>query len=581
MQVNVLLVDDEPGIIQALRRMLRSQSWQLFEANDGEEALEILRNERIHVMVTDFKMPRRDGISLCQEARRISPYTYRLLLSGQVDYAALREAWHAGDVHRFVAKPWDNTLLTMDIEEGVQQQRLLDRTHQFGQAIATNSAVMLTDDNWVVRLANPKMCDVLGTREEDLLGRNLFSVGVSAEDVTQEAEVTRQTEQGHTWLGHFTLHDQSRQQVPAWMAIAPLGPRYRLCVCDIIGDNARLPDSPVDARPDLKPAPVEALPESAALRLELPITQVQDLTASAALFSQIKALLPADTELYHLPQPNRFLVALRAPAAEQTLADLAPELKHQDILAATMTSIRVAPDKEDYEGWLRDQLGMGSPSSQRLGEGLYLTPVFGLHGDVLAVETPAFSDMNAERWEQWFAALVTTWQSHFTKPLRILVDASQVSKEDSDLYLSALEKARTLIDIECTYIVDEGRLLSDGQDDILWHGELVHHNVKRMINHFGRSFLNARQILSLPIDGISLAPEFMARLQAPKNAAQGGRLLQKLKEHGLTIYARHIKHSELLAVSHKARIDMLSGSALSPEISLSQLQWYAPDTSIG
>ena len=161
MQINVLLVDDEPSIIQALRRMLRSQDWNLFEANDGEEALDVLRREHIHVMVTDFKMPRRDGISLCHEARKVSPYTYRLLLSGQVDYSALREAWHAGDVHRFVAKPWDNTLLTIDIEEGVRQQSLLGYVHQFQQALTADSAAFLTDSNWIIRLASPELCNCL------------------------------------------------------------------------------------------------------------------------------------------------------------------------------------------------------------------------------------------------------------------------------------------------------------------------------------------------------------------------------------------------------------------------------------
>lgn len=63
MQLNVLLVDDENGIIQALRRMLRAEPYQLFEASDGEEALEIIQREDIHLMVTDYKMPRRDGIS--------------------------------------------------------------------------------------------------------------------------------------------------------------------------------------------------------------------------------------------------------------------------------------------------------------------------------------------------------------------------------------------------------------------------------------------------------------------------------------------------------------------------------------
>ncbi|TNC91105.1 MAG: hypothetical protein CSH36_11390, partial [Thalassolituus sp.] len=105
--------------------------------------------------------------------------------------------------------------------------------------------------------------------------------------------------------------------------------------------------------------------------------------------------------------------------------------------------------------------------------------------------------------------------------------------------------------------------------------------IKRLISHFGRSFLNARQILSLPIDGITLAPEFLARLQDPRNAVQGGRLLQKLHEHGMLIYARDINRSELLAVSHKARIDWISGNVMSPEIGFRQLQWYSPSATLG
>jgi len=121
MQLNVLLVDDENGIIQALRRMLRAEPYQLFEASDGEEALEIIKREDNNLMLTDYKMPRRDGISLCEEVRRLSPATYRLLLSGQVDYTALQQAWKDGVVHRFVAKPWDNYTLTMHIHEGLRQ----------------------------------------------------------------------------------------------------------------------------------------------------------------------------------------------------------------------------------------------------------------------------------------------------------------------------------------------------------------------------------------------------------------------------------------------------------------------------
>ena len=52
-------------------------------------------------------------------------------------------------------------------------------------------------------------------------------------------------------------------------------------------------------------------------------------------------------------------------------------------------------------------------------------------------------------------------------------------------------------------------------------------------------------------------------------------------ENDLLIFARNIARSELLAISHKARIDWLSGRALAPEITFQQLQWYSPEATLG
>lgn len=579
MQINILLVDDEPSIIQALRRMLRSQNWNLFEANNGEEALEVLRQEHIHVMVTDYKMPRRDGISLCQEARRISPYTYRLLLSGQVDYTALREAWHAGDVHRFVAKPWDNTLLTIDIEEGVRQQQLLGYVHQFQQALTAHTATFLTDSNWVIKLASPELCNALSVKEDDLQGLNLFSPACSDAGVTLEAEVTRQIEAGATWLGHFTLIDSDRQQKPSSMAISPLGSEYRLCVCDLTATTNI--ERPKQVKSESKTERQSKL-NAATLHIRFSTTDVGDMTTSAKLFSDLKSLCSRGQDLYHMPQPNEYLIAARDSEAVLELQQFAAEMESNGDLPMGEMTRHEAPEGADYESWLREQLGLtNSRSSEQTGDKQTVLPVFGLHGEILGVESQQLGQYVEEDWHNWFMAVVTTWQSHFSGPLRVILDAHNANAKQIRAFLPALEYGRTLHPIDVSLIMSEEQLLSEQEEDILLHGELVHQDVTRMIRHFGWSFLNARQILSLPIGGITLAPEFLTRMQEPRNAVQGGRLLQKLHDEGMVIYAGHIQHSELLATSHKARIDWLSGSVLSPEVQVSELHWFSPDVTLG
>jgi len=576
MQLNILLVDDEPSIIQALKRMLRPQPWNIFQAGDGEEALNVLKQEHIHVLVTDFKMPVRDGISLCKEARRVSPHTYRLLLSGQVDYSALRDAWHAGDVHRFVAKPWDNTLLTMDIEEGAKQQKLLGHASNFRKAIANDVAVLLTDNNWVVRLANPHVCQALGQSEEELLGRNLFAAGMSAAAVTLEAEVTRQTEAGQTWLGHFTLTKQN-EQIPTWMAITPLGPHYRLCVCDLnskpgASEEATASDDSED----------EQLPQAIALHINYKEEDVADLAASALIFSRLKQLTDDHCELYHLSSANEFLLTARSKECAARLDTMTDVLEQgsNELPAATITRSG-QPADSDYDTWLRTQLGIGAPVPTETSEDYRITPVFGMHGEILAVECRCPLENSNHDWDDWFAALITTWQSNFSGQLRIVLEAGHATSAAIQKFITALDRNRQMLSMECYIVLGEEQLLSETEEDILLQGELVHHGVERMIRHFGRSFLNARQIMSLPISGTTLAPEFLQKMQEPRNATQGNRLLHKLQDSGMTIYAGHIKRSELLAVAHKSRIDWLSGSVLSPEISITELRWHSPTVTFG
>lgn len=101
----VLLVDDEERILRSLGLLLRMQ-YQVFATSDGHEALAILKREKIHVLISDQRMPIMTGSELLRHARETSPDTVRILLTGYADADAALEAVNEGEIFRYINKPW-------------------------------------------------------------------------------------------------------------------------------------------------------------------------------------------------------------------------------------------------------------------------------------------------------------------------------------------------------------------------------------------------------------------------------------------------------------------------------------------
>lgn len=101
----ILLVDDEERILRSLGMLLRMH-YQVFATSDGNEALAILKREKIHVVVSDQRMPIMPGTELLRQAREISPDTIRILLTGYADADAAVDSVNEGEIFRYINKPW-------------------------------------------------------------------------------------------------------------------------------------------------------------------------------------------------------------------------------------------------------------------------------------------------------------------------------------------------------------------------------------------------------------------------------------------------------------------------------------------
>jgi response regulator RpfG family c-di-GMP phosphodiesterase len=106
----VLLVDDEPRILSALRRSLRREGFEIVTAESAAEALRILAARPVDAIVSDQRMPGGDGLSLLAEAARRRPKAARMLITGVTDEIP-RPALEAAGVCALITKPWEDARL--------------------------------------------------------------------------------------------------------------------------------------------------------------------------------------------------------------------------------------------------------------------------------------------------------------------------------------------------------------------------------------------------------------------------------------------------------------------------------------
>lgn len=119
----LLLVDDEPNILSALRRVFIPLGYRVLTANSGGEGLEILRREMVDLILCDMRMPYMDGAHFLTEAYQLRPDAARLLLTGHSDLESAIAAINDGRISRYITKPWDNDELLNVIRSSLAERQ--------------------------------------------------------------------------------------------------------------------------------------------------------------------------------------------------------------------------------------------------------------------------------------------------------------------------------------------------------------------------------------------------------------------------------------------------------------------------
>lgn len=121
----ILFVDDEEQILKAFKRLFMDTEYEIITAQSGEEALNILKEEDVDIIVSDMKMPSMTGYELLSKVKEKYPSIVRIILSGFSDERIVFDALQKNIAKLYILKPWENDVFIKTLEKVFKIENVL------------------------------------------------------------------------------------------------------------------------------------------------------------------------------------------------------------------------------------------------------------------------------------------------------------------------------------------------------------------------------------------------------------------------------------------------------------------------
>jgi response regulator RpfG family c-di-GMP phosphodiesterase len=212
----VMCVDDEPNILQSLKRLLRRESYELLTVSDPGEALALLKDRQVHTVISDQRMPQMSGTELLHTVRERYPHIVRIILSGYADMESITEAVNRGQIHRFICKPWNDEDLKLTVRQAIEQYEFAEHNRLLTEQVRTQNEELkhLNEMQEYLVAERTRALEIT----QDILGRLPVPImGIGAEGMI--AFVNEAVKRLLPGLRDVAIGDDARASLPEMLAI--------------------------------------------------------------------------------------------------------------------------------------------------------------------------------------------------------------------------------------------------------------------------------------------------------------------------------------------------------------------------
>ena len=159
----IMVVDDEPNILSAMRRMMKKQKdWEVEFFESAKEAITRAGTASFDLFLSDFRMPEMDGVQFLKETKKTHPNAMRLILSGYTDYEGLLQAINEAEIYRFMSKPWQDHDLFATVNQALAQRDMLLENQRLANQVREQQLELENRKSALEKLqdSNPALAEV-------------------------------------------------------------------------------------------------------------------------------------------------------------------------------------------------------------------------------------------------------------------------------------------------------------------------------------------------------------------------------------------------------------------------------------
>lgn len=220
---NLLIVDDEEGVISSLLRLFHNENYYLLTAKNGEEALRLLSTHSVQVIITDQRMPGMTGIELLDRVCELYPNTVRIVMSGYADTRVITDAINQDHIYKFIFKPWDNEQLLANVREAFAVSSLADKGAQFFRIYEnTAEGIVITDKNSSIQAVNRAFTSITGYPASEAIDQTPAILKSDQHDESFYQALWSNLQTKGKWAGEIMNRRKNSEIYPAWLTITAI-----------------------------------------------------------------------------------------------------------------------------------------------------------------------------------------------------------------------------------------------------------------------------------------------------------------------------------------------------------------------
>jgi len=156
----ILCVDDETNILHSLKRLLRKENYRTLTASSGEEGLDLLSENEVHLILSDQRMPGMNGTEFLAKVKKHYPDTIRIVLTGYTEVDSITGSINKGNIYKFILKPWNDQNLKLEIQQGLDQYALVQSNKRLHERVLQQNEELKKINKNLEKMVNRRTMDL-------------------------------------------------------------------------------------------------------------------------------------------------------------------------------------------------------------------------------------------------------------------------------------------------------------------------------------------------------------------------------------------------------------------------------------